>query len=102
MLSELESAIKQQYNQIGAAVPTGVVQENPYAVAQVDFAKLKADVIELAQLLTNNGYDKEVGEMLINVFKGTRLSELEESDTTISQLQVVYTSFDELKSKARL
>ena len=54
------------------------------------------------QLLTNNGYDKEVGEMLINVFKGTRLSELEESDTTISQLQVVYTSFDELKSKARL
>ena len=102
LLSELESAIKQQYNQLGTAVPTEVVQTNPYEVAKVDFAQLKADTIELAQLLTNNGYDKEVGEMLINVFKGVRLSELEENETTISQLQVVYTSFDELKSKARL
>jgi len=102
LISELESAIKAQYSQLGMEVPTDVVQTNPYEKQAVDFSKLRNETIELAQLLTNNGYDKEVGEMLINVFKGTRLSELEESETTINQLQVVFTSFDELKSKARL
>ena len=102
LILELESAIKAQYSQLGMEVPTDVVQTNPYEKQAVDFSKLRNETIELAQLLTNNGYDKEVGEMLINVFKGTRLSELEESETTINQLQVVFTSFDELKSKARL
>ena len=102
LIAELESAIKAQYSQLGMEVPTDVVQTNPYEKQAVDFSKLRNETIELAQLLTNNGYDKEVGEMLINVFKGTRLSELEESETTINQLQVVFTSFDELKSKARL
>jgi hypothetical protein len=102
LLSELESAIKQQYDQLGTAVPVDVKQANPYEVPTIDFEQLRAETIALATLLTNNGFDKEVGELLINVFKGVRLSELTEDEETIKKLQVVISSLDELKSKARL
>lgn len=102
LLSELESAIEQQYNQLGEIVPVNVEQANPYEVPVIDFEQLRTETISLATLLTNNGFDKEVGELLINVFKGVRLSELTEDEETIRKLQVVVSSLDELKSKARL
>lgn len=102
LLHELTIAIDKQYKEIGQTTPVNVVQQNPYEVETIDFEKLRGDVISLATLLTNNGYDKEVGEILMNVFKGTRISELVSTDETAQQLSVVYTSFDELKTKARL
>jgi hypothetical protein len=102
LLSELESAIEQQYSDLGTAVPKDVVQSNPYEVAAVDFDKLRADTITLATLLTNNGFDKDVGALLMDVFKGTPISKLDATEDTIQKLQVVYASLDDLKSKARL
>jgi hypothetical protein len=102
LLSELESAIERQYSELGQAIPTNVEQSNPYEVSAVDFEQLRADTIAIATILTNNGYDKDVGELLVNVFKGTPISKLEPSDEVIQKLQVVYSSLDELKSKARL
>ena len=98
----MENAVAREYMEAGITPPEGVVIQNPYAVEKVDFEKLKNDTIELAVMLTNNGYDQDVGNLLTNVFKGTRLSELTENETTINQLQVVLSTLEELKSKARL
>lgn len=103
LLAELDKAICKEYEELGLTPPSNnLVQQNPYEVHAVDFAQLKAETVEIAKILTNNGYDKEVGELLLAVFKGTKMSELVETDQNIEKLQVVYASLDELKTKARL
>lgn len=102
LLTELENAVAKEYAEAGITPPEGVVIQNPYAVEKVDFEKLKADTIEIAVMLTNNGYDQDVGNLLSNVFKGVKLSQVTENETTINQLQVVLSTLEELKSKARL
>jgi hypothetical protein len=99
---ELETAIARQYAEQGLDVPTNVVQDNPYGVEKVDFEQLKADTIADATVLLDNGYDTQVSNLLMDVFKGEKVSELKETEDNIQKLQVVQSSLAELKAKARL
>jgi hypothetical protein len=100
--NELKSAIERQYAEQGLEVPTNVVQANPYGVEKVDFEELKADAIKDATILLEKGYENQVSELLLNVFKGTKISDLTETEDNIQKLQVVQSSLSELKAKARL
>lgn len=75
---------------------------NPYEVKQVDFEKLRTDTIYVASLLIEKGYDNQVSEVLTNIFKGVRLSELSESQDSIEKLQVALSTLEDLKERARL
>jgi hypothetical protein len=100
--NELKTAIERQYAEQGLEVPTNVVQDNPYGVEKVDFDELKADAIKDATILLEKGYENQVSELLLNVFKGTKISDLTETEDNIQKLQVVQSSLSELKAKARL
>jgi hypothetical protein len=100
--NELKTAIERQYAEQGLEVPTNVVQDNPYGVEKVDFEELKADAIKDATILLEKGYENQVSELLLNVFKGVKISDLTETEDNIQKLQVVQSSLSELKSKARL
>jgi hypothetical protein len=100
--NELKTAIERQYAEQGLEVPTNVVQDNPYGVEKVDFEELKADAIKDATILLEKGYENQVSELLLNVFKGTKISDLTETEDNIQKLQVVQSSLSELKAKARL
>lgn len=75
---------------------------NPYAVEKVDFEALRANTIAAASVLVDKGYDAQVSEILTNIFKGNRLSELAESQDNIEKLQVALSTLDDLKERARL
>ena len=52
--------------------------------------------------MVEKGYQEDVNKLLLDVFKGQKLSELIENDDTIDKLQVVNTSLNDLKIKARI
>ena len=75
---------------------------NPYAVEKVDFEKLRANTVAIASALVDKGYDTQVSEVLTNIFKGNRLSELTECQDNIDKLQVALSTLEDLKERARL
>lgn len=75
---------------------------NPYAAEQVEFKPLQDKVISLGSLLVEKGYEPQIVEILTNIFKGQKLSELPETEDNITKLQVALSTFEDLKEKARL
>lgn len=75
---------------------------NPYAAPKIDFEQLRQDTIKIASLLIDKGYESQVQENLINIFKGTKLSELAENIDNINKLQVALSTFEDLKDRAKL
>jgi hypothetical protein len=99
---ELELAVQKQYRDQGIEPPVNVEQQNPYAVAAIDFNTIQKNTIEIATVLVEKGYEEKVSELLLSVFKGVKVSELAETEENSEKLQVVYTSLIDLKSKAGL
>lgn len=94
---ELHDAVARQYAVEGGSMPDGIESTNPYTREEVSFATLKKDVVELAQSLVSIKPD-DVGKLLTDVFKGTKVSDLKESAENLSKLQVVYTTLLDLKA----
>lgn len=97
LCQELHNAVAAQYENEGKTMPSEVEVVNPYAQNQIDFATLKTMVTELAQALVQIKPD-DVGKLLTDVFKGTKISDLNESAENLSKLQVVYTTLTDLKA----
>lgn len=102
LVSELYSAVKKQYEAEGLQMPTCFDNQNPYKQEEINFHELRDNTVNLATKLIDKGYQEDVSALLLNVFKGTKLSELVETDETIEKLSVVYSTLNELKAKARL
>ena len=100
--AELEQAIVKQYEAENLTAPTDYVATNPYAAEEVDFNELLTNVKTIAVALMDNGYEQDVSTNLVNIFKGVALSDLVENDENIQKLQVAYTTFSDLKTKARI
>lgn len=100
--NEMESAVQKQYEAEELDRPENYVSTNPYAASEVNFSELLNNTIALAELLIDKGYDAEVGDNLVNIFKGVKLSQLVENDDNIQKLQVAYTTLSDLKTKARV
>lgn len=99
---EMELAIQKQYEVEGLNMPTSFERKNYYEQPVVDFEALLKDTVNMATLLVDKGYTEEVNKLLIDVFKGQKLSELIENEDNINKLQVVNTSLSDLKTKARV
>ena len=99
--AELRKAVERQYAEKHQPVPEAT-HINPYEEQPVDFDLLRNEVVELATALMEHGFDKEVQETLLNIFKGEKLSSLTENVKTIEGLQVCRETFIDLKTKARI
>lgn len=99
---EMESAIQKQYEAEGLSMPDNFERINYYEQPAVNFNTLLEDTINVATALLNAGYQDELNEVLLNIFKGKKLSELVENEDTINKLQVANTTLNEMKSKARV
>lgn len=99
---EMEKAIQKQYEVEGKEIPDSFERKNYYEQPAINFADLLNDTISMATVLVDKGYAEDVNKLLLDVFKGQKLSELVESDDTINKLQVVNTSLGDLKAKARV
>lgn len=99
---EMELAIQKQYEVEGLNMPASFERKNYYEQPVVDFEALLKDTVNMATLLVDKGYTEEVNKLLIDVFKGQKLSELIENEDNINKLQVVNTSLSDLKTKARV
>lgn len=75
---------------------------NPYAVEKVDFEEVRANTISIASALMDHGYESQVSEILTNIFKGNRLSELVDSKDNLNKLQVALSTLEDLKERAKL
>lgn len=98
---ELRKAVERQYAAKHQSVPEAT-HVNPYEEQPVEFDSLRNEVVDLATVLMNRGFDKEVQETLLNIFKGEKLSNLNENVKTIEGLQVCRDTFIDLKTKARI
>lgn len=101
--AELEQAVNKQYEAEGltrnaATEPTS----NPYASTAPDFATLQKDTVAAATLLLESGYEQDVSDTLLKIFNGQRLSELADNETNLEKLQVALSTFEDIKTKARL
>ena len=99
---ELDAAIEKQYQVEGLAMPDNCIRQNYYQTQKVNFAELLDKTIKLATTLVQNGYEEQVNDLLFNIFKGVKLSELTETERTISQLEVAYTTLLDYQNTARL
>ena len=97
---ELQNAVQRQYSAEGTQMPETFEIINPYARPDISFSELRASVIGMAQTLIDKGMENEVNEVLLNVFKGIRLSEVEETQENINRLQVIHETLADLVSKA--
>ena len=70
------------------------------AVYEMDEECMRKHHISRQQLY--NGEEAEVSKLLLDVFKGKKLSEINETDDNINKLQVVNSSLNDLKIKARI
>jgi hypothetical protein len=102
LIKELSKSVAKQYEEAGIEMPTDVISQNPFFVAQEDFAVLRDEVVKLANELVEHGYEQQVTTLLLDVFKGQRVSELDESEFNIDKLSVVKATLTDLKSKAKL
>lgn len=100
--AELDSAVKKQYEEENLEQPTNYVATNPYEAAEVNFDELLASTKSLALELIENGYNDSVQETLLNMFKGTPLSDLTPTEDNIQKLMVAYSTLSDLKTKARI
>lgn len=102
LCAELDKAVQKQYEIENCVRPEGYVETNPYLVHEVNFAELKAKVIGLAQDLlggSNAAAEAEATTLISNMFKGTPISQADESPAMIETLQVAYTSLEEIKER---
>ena len=99
---ELDAAIEKQYQVEGLAMPDNCIRQNYYQTQKVNFTELLDKTIKLATTLVQNGYEEQVNDLLFNIFKGVKLSELTETEKTISQLEVAYTTLLDYQTTARL
>ena len=99
---ELEIAVQKQYQAENLSMPDSFIINNPYMTGAINFNEILQETRQLAQLLVDKGYIDAVNETLLTVFQGVSLSELTETEDNIEKIQVVYTTFDELKTKARI
>lgn len=99
---EMEKAIQKQYEEEGLQMPNSFERKNYYEQPVINFKDLLNDTISTATILVEKGYQEDVNKLLLDVFKGQKLSELIENDDTINKLQVVNTSLNDLKIKARI
>ena len=100
LCAELDKAVQKQYEIENCVRPENYVETNPYMIKEVDFAELKAKVIGLAQkLLGFTATEVETTTLLSNMFKGTPISQVEESPAMIETLQVALTSLEEIKER---
>ena len=94
---ELEKAIKIQYEEEKLEYPSNIDSVNPYQAPKVNFEELRKNTQELALELINLGLDKEVGEILMNIFKGVPLKDIIETEDNLNKLTVAYTSLQDFK-----
>lgn len=100
LCAELEEAVKKQYEAENAIMPSDYIETNPYVTKEVDFEKLKSEVIGLAQkLMSNDTSINDTTALLQNMFKGTPVSQVEPSPAMIETLQVAYTSLEEIRER---
>lgn len=99
---ELGESVRKQYAAVGREVPQNVVQENPYEVKKEDFNVVKSTVIADATLLLEKGYEDQVNELLMKVFKGVKISDLQDTEDNLDKLIVVRSTLSDLKSKAKV
>ena len=100
LCAELERAVAAQYEAENTLRPTDYVETNPYMREQVSFVDLKAKVIELAQkLISDERSQADTTMLLTNMFKGSPVSQVEESPAMIDTLQVAYASLEDIKER---
>ena len=80
-------------------MPNSFERKNYYEQPVINFKDLLNDTISIATILVEKGYQEDVNKLLLDVFKGQKLSELIENDDTIDKLQVVNTSLNDLKAR---
>lgn len=99
---EMDKAIQKQYEVEGLAMPEHFERVNYYEKPEVNFSALLDDTVKLATELIEKGMEEEVSKLLLDVFKGKKLSEIIETEDNINKLQVVNSSLNDIKSKARI
>lgn len=102
LCKELEAAVQKQYEAENSIRPTDYVETNPYVKEEIPFAEMKAKVIQMAQELLsseNSNVQKDTTALISTMFKGTPVSQVEESPAMVETLQVAYTSLEEIKER---
>lgn len=99
---EMDKAIQKQYEVEGLVMPEHFERVNYYEKPEVNFAALLDDTVKLATELIEKGMEEDVSKLLLDVFKGKKLSEITETEDNINKLQVVNSSLNDIKSKARI
>lgn len=95
---EMQKAIEKQCAAENA-ISSNESASNPYEKTPIDFDKLKAENIALANELIDTPLSKDVADLLTNMLKGTKLSDVVKSEPTAEIMQVLNSSLLDLKDK---
>lgn len=100
LCAELEAAVQKQYELEHIVRPENYIEINPYVRKEVDFETIRAEVIQLAQvLMSNESSINDTTKLLQDMFKGTPVSQVQESPAMIETLQVALSSLEEIKER---
>lgn len=93
--AELDAAVKRQYEEEGLQLPQSMERKNYYEVSKVEFEPLRTEVVEKATKLMNSNCP-DLEQILLNIFKGTKLSDLVDSQDSIEKLQVANATLEDI------